>query len=804
MEHFSLRLKGFIGILSGQAKQEIVLDLKKYAYAELIALAGVNGEGKTTLLDNLHPYLTMPSRASEGGAFSFYSHVGPEAEKEYHFATSDGAHHRQLVTIKQTPKSATMKAYLHTRVADEWCVYVTKNGIASDGSAGTYMQCVEELCGPESLYFTAIHQSQDKRPLHDMTNSDVKSLMLSMLGLGSVLETGNQAKAAASEIDAVLAESQDSVRKALEDIAAKRPKTSQKIEASFTAASALKAQIKSCQEQMGVSELERIRLEASAQNSAAAGIRLVAIDSDIQTRQDQRDKRVKEIDVGSTQQVRAHKTTVESLEAELKSLSVALTVHNQAVSADAIKIARKANALDSQSREPELTKCLAIAVEAEKQAKVTLDDEMRKRQSDDVLAASLKGFKDSGVAQANQLVILEKQAACLEVVPCRGTDLLGRCELLALARDAKASSTEVSIKLVDMRKQYAQTTADRKALGNIQVEAKKLLQAQSLVALEAARQALQLAQKEMQLLPEIMDAEQRTKSAQDLIHVTSQRIAAINVALADSQRAISLIEVQRNKDMEIAIDDSSKAINLLEVERATLQKSDVRDALTAAKKTSENLSKQVDQLTVRLQSELATQMALSQQTTELESLFVKAVAEQNALKGVAELRSQFTLLAKAFGNDGIVALLIDESGPHLASIANDLLLACYGSQFTIEIRTQSKTKSGSIKEGFDIFVHDAKDGSSKNLKVMSGGQKVWIDQCIIRAISIHLATRSGYQYRTLVSDETDGKLDAKRKREFIDMKRKVLAIGGFKQEIFISQTPELWELADAVIHVSTL
>jgi exonuclease SbcC len=32
-----------------------------------VAIAGANGRGKTTIMDNLHPYLVMPSRAGGDG-----------------------------------------------------------------------------------------------------------------------------------------------------------------------------------------------------------------------------------------------------------------------------------------------------------------------------------------------------------------------------------------------------------------------------------------------------------------------------------------------------------------------------------------------------------------------------------------------------------------------------------------------------------------------------------------------------------------------------------------------------------------
>jgi DNA repair protein SbcC/Rad50 len=82
---------------------------------------------------------------------------------------------------------------------------------------------------------------------------------------------------------------------------------------------------------------------------------------------------------------------------------------------------------------------------------------------------------------------------------------------------------------------------------------------------------------------------------------------------------------------------------------------------------------------------------------------------------------------------------------------------------------------------------------------MSGGQRVWINECLTRAIALYLAQSGGRHFDTLFSDEADGPLDLERKRMFMQMKREVLRLGAYGREYFVSQTPELVEFADAVI-----
>ena len=64
----TLHLKGFAGIRAGLGRDELSLDLVQLAGdAELVAFAGPNGTGKTTVMDNLQPYRLLPSRASSFG-----------------------------------------------------------------------------------------------------------------------------------------------------------------------------------------------------------------------------------------------------------------------------------------------------------------------------------------------------------------------------------------------------------------------------------------------------------------------------------------------------------------------------------------------------------------------------------------------------------------------------------------------------------------------------------------------------------------------------------------------------------------
>ncbi len=154
--------------------------------------------------------------------------------------------------------------------------------------------------------------------------------------------------------------------------------------------------------------------------------------------------------------------------------------------------------------------------------------------------------------------------------------------------------------------------------------------------------------------------------------------------------------------------------------------------------------------------------------------------------------AQWKLLGKGLGNDGVIALSIDDAGPAITSIVNELLLACYGPRFTIAIETQTTLTSGELREGFSIAVLDADNDSVKEFGVISGGQKVWINECLTRGIALYRAQHVQQAFQTLFTDEADGPLDPERKRAFMKMKREVLRVGGYEREFLSRRRQTSW------------
>ena len=223
------------------------------------------------------------------------------------------------------------------------------------------------------------------------------------------------------------------------------------------------------------------------------------------------------------------------------------------------------------------------------------------------------------------------------------------------------------------------------------------------------------------------------------------------------------------------------------------------------RETRERLVQTVSALDSRMDGQRAEEARLRKEAGALDEA-LRQIVELEAKcadldKEIDYLRSEvseWTIEEKALGNDGIIALEIDDAGPAIAGIANELLRV-YDSPFSVRLNTQEMTRSGKLKEGFDIPVFDTNTNKSKSIRKLSGGEATIVEDAVAKAICIYNKTSNGRDLATIYTDEKDGALDPEKKRAYFRMKQKVLALGGYEQEFCITHTPELLALAKAVI-----
>ena len=131
----------------------------------------------------------------------------------------------------------------------------------------------------------------------------------------------------------------------------------------------------------------------------------------------------------------------------------------------------------------------------------------------------------------------------------------------------------------------------------------------------------------------------------------------------------------------------------------------------------------------------------------------------------------YQIIATATGNDGIQALLIDETIPEIEQEANKLLAKLTNNQAHIIIDSLRDLKKGGTKETLDIKISDPT--GIRPYELFSGGEAFRIDFALRIAISKLLAHRSGTALQTLIIDEGFGSQDEEGLGQIMDALYKI-------------------------------
>jgi exonuclease SbcC len=771
MRPLKLTLEGFYGVRDGMKRDSVTLDLESMPVG-LIALVGPNGAGKTTIMDNLHPYPIMPSRASKLSvdAFSYWDHIcASNALKELEWE-HDGIRYRSTFTFRKPGKTGKAEYYLVYRSMDgTWRPVSLPDGTVSDGKAETYNRCVDAINGTLETFFTSVFSAQNRRPLASYGAGEIKTLLAEMLGIEHLKALATKA----NDVAKVLARALDGIQSELVSLAGKRRRQSDVDGLIAAESEALKTAraVREAKLEEG-SKLTQERATFAAKVAETATV----------------EARLRELGVRRNEVTQAVMTlTSENEKASARSRQ-RITSLTQSLAVHQAMLAKRDLILGAAGRRDEAQ--LFIGREEPRIAPLqqVIADLEAKQLSHTALQASLHGMQTEGATKAAYFQTLTAQAEVADKVPCVGMEIHTSCPLLQQALQARSQAETQRIAVADLRKSYREKKAladgllpmlDQLAVKRSELiainesiaTARHVLQkatelAASKPLLEAAAKAIEEGHAELKLL-----ADEETERSKRF-ETEKARMVANLAQINDEAKRLAAVDVTA---MIVAIDQK------LAVNREAIAAADGR--IEALIRSQTMLQGERETLAKELDGYSATQVRADRLSDEI---------------------AHWRLLGKGLGNDGVVALTIDDAGPALTNLVNELLLACYGMRFTVEIRTQRALASGEMREGFEILVHDADTDSTKSVTVMSGGQKVWINECLTRGIALYLAQNAGQEYQTLFSDESDGPLDADRKLQFMRMKREVLRQGGYEREFFISQTPDLVAEADAIIDVSAL
>ncbi|MCH7663659.1 MAG: hypothetical protein IH859_07295, partial [Chloroflexi bacterium] len=129
-------------------------------------------------------------------------------------------------------------------------------------------------------------------------------------------------------------------------------------------------------------------------------------------------------------------------------------------------------------------------------------------------------------------------------------------------------------------------------------------------------------------------------------------------------------------------------------------------------------------------------------------------------ESLARQAALYAKLERAFGKDGVPAMLIEQALPQIESKANEVLDRLSGGDMSIRFITQQEYKDkkrADLKETLDIQIRDST--GMRDYEMFSGGEAFRINFAIRLALSEVLAQRAGARLQTLVIDEGFGSQD---------------------------------------------
>lgn len=195
-ELLSLSLRGSIGIRDGQNKEEIKIDFEKYEDG-VICLSAPHGRGKSSLLENCHPYPKMLSRK---GTLQDHFYL-KDSHRILVYRDENDLYYRISMLIDGKTANGKVSYFVETSKDRE----VWKSVPDVDGSSETYKEWVNNTFGTIDVYlrtaFFAKEDTKDAADISDTTKSERMELLSKLAGTEQLKEVSLLAREKRKELE---------------------------------------------------------------------------------------------------------------------------------------------------------------------------------------------------------------------------------------------------------------------------------------------------------------------------------------------------------------------------------------------------------------------------------------------------------------------------------------------------------------------------------------------------------------------------------------------------------------------------
>lgn len=237
-------------------------------------------------------------------------------------------------------------------------------------------------------------------------------------------------------------------------------------------------------------------------------------------------------------------------------------------------------------------------------------------------------------------------------------------------------------------------------------------------------------------------------------------------ALESAKAALTPIE-REIKDLRTEIENRQT-----EIENQEDSYAEAAAALTLAEQDAPDVNIAYDEL-LRLQeneNRLRDQAGASRQKVSVLSDLRTRKTDLERLHGELAVEiGRHKMLERAFGKDGVPALLIEQALPQIEETANKLLRRLSNDSMSMMFVTQAKYKDAKRKDLNETLEIQVSDGvGTRDYEMFSGGEAFRVNFAIRLALSEILARRTGARLQTLVIDEGFGSQDVQGRQRLIE------------------------------------
>jgi exonuclease SbcC len=244
-------------------------------------------------------------------------------------------------------------------------------------------------------------------------------------------------------------------------------------------------------------------------------------------------------------------------------------------------------------------------------------------------------------------------------------------------------------------------------------------------------------EKRLPVLQTWVDALKKLPAEQEAKKTATERIAALDREIKSRQEQSDKLGQERNALLIKTANLSTAKDNIVSFQGYIKAKQDEQNSLHAR---AGGIKAKLDAL----------------QKDEQERQQAAAKIEPSA----KELTRWQTLI-KAFGRDGIPALIIENAIPELERISGEILGQMTNGQQSIRFETQKELKSkAGLADTLDIWVDIWDEPEARIYESFSGGEQLRIDFALRFALAELLARRAGAKIEWLTVDEGLGSQDA--------------------------------------------